>query len=376
MALLAMFKDRCELTVCHVNYHHRPTALRDEKLVRKYCQENGIKCHVFNYKDRAGGNFQDKARVFRYAAFKECVLKDKLDGVLVGHHKDDLIETYFLQTQRKSNVTYWGLKESTEIMDVKIYRPLLSYTKDDLLKYCLKNAIPYGIDESNLTNDYKRNLIRHTKIEKMSLKEKNEIIREIKDKNKAERILNREVKSFIGNSDHFDYEEFMSFKYLKKLIRTLTFNDLSDRHLDEIIKALKAKGNIELKIHNKFIFKEYGYIEVKDVPEDYSFTVKALEYKKYPCFTTSKKGDRFEGVTIKEDDYPLTIRNVRPHDFIKMRYGTKGINRFFIDHKISGYKRKIWPVLVNRKSEIILVPGIGCNIDHYSKKHNLYLKVR
>lgn len=376
MALLDMFKDKYELYVCHINYHKRESAKRDELIVRRYCKKNKIKCFVYDYIDSDGGNFQDKARVFRYERFKKCIEENNLKAVLVGHHKDDLIETYFLQLQRKSNVTYWGLNKKTKIMDVDIVRPLLKYTKNDLLNYCIKNNIEYGIDESNLEDHYLRNKIRHTRIEKMSLKEKNEIIKEINNKNKIEKLENQKVKKFIKKRDHFNYEEFMNYSNLKKLIRALTYADLSNSYLDEIIKALRSKNNQELKVKNKLIFKEYGYIEVKDKPSKYSYTFKALEYCTFDNFKLSKKGTSFEGVTVSSKDFPLTLRNYEEGDYIKMCYGTKKLNRFFIDNKISSYKRKIWPVLFNREGSAILVPGIGCDLKHYSQKHNLYIVIK
>ena len=59
MALLDMFKDKYELYVCHINYHKRESAKRDELIVRRYCKKNRIKCFVYDYIDSDGGNFQD-----------------------------------------------------------------------------------------------------------------------------------------------------------------------------------------------------------------------------------------------------------------------------------------------------------------------------
>ena len=56
-----------------------------------------------------------------------------------------------------------------------------------------------------------------------------------------------------------------------------------------------------------------------------------------------------------------------------MRYGTKKVSRFFIDKKIPVNRRLTWPVMLNSKNEVILVPQIGCNKTHYSIKHNLFM---
>ena len=373
MALLDMYKDKYNLMCCHINYHKRQTALRDEKIVKAYCKKNSIPFIKYDYVDTKGGNFQDKARVFRYKCFADTINKYKLDGVLVGHHLDDLLETYLLQLDRNSGVSYYGLKPTTEIMDVKVIRPLLKYTKSDLINYCDSNNIAYGIDESNLTNAYKRNKIRHEKIEKMSKVEKKKLLQEIKYKNYVKKEEDKIVSNYISSRTKFDYDEFMTCPYLKAVIRKLVKNDLSDKHLDEIIKALKSKKNIELLIDNKYIFKEYGYIEIVDKQEDYCYVFDKIEYKKYKYFKFSKKGTSFEGVTLKKEDFPIMVRNYKEGDSIKMLYGTKKINRFFIDNKIPSSKRKLWPIMFDKNNNAILVPEIGCNVDHYSTNHNVFM---
>ena len=108
MALLDMVKDKYDVYVAHINYHKRATADRDERIVKNYCKKNNLPLYVKDYKDTKGGNFQDKARVFRYEYFSQLVKELKLKRVLVAHHKDDLIETYFLQLNRGGEVSYYG----------------------------------------------------------------------------------------------------------------------------------------------------------------------------------------------------------------------------------------------------------------------------
>lgn len=374
MALLDMYKDKYKLMCCHINYHKRATAKRDENIVRNYCKNNNIPFIKYDYKENKKGNFQDLARVFRYERFAECVNKYKLVGVLVGHHQDDLIETYLLQTDRKATVSYYGLKKETIIKNIKVIRPLLKYTKEDLINYCKENNIVYGIDESNLSNAYKRNRIRHSKVEKMSKEKRREILKEIKFKNYVQNEENKIVNSYIkANKGAFKYNEFIECPYIKRLLRNLLYEDLSDKHLNEIIKALKSNKNIELKVKNKYLYKEYGTIEVKEKVNDYKFIINKLEYKNYKYFKLAKKGTSFEGVTLTNEDFPLTIRNVKNGDAISMRFGTKKVSRFFIDKKIPLSKRKNWPIMFNSKGTAILVPGIGCSKDHYSIKHNIYM---
>ena len=101
MALLDMMKDKYEVYVAHVNYHHRDSALRDEKIVEKYCMKYQLPFFKKDYVEVGGGNFQENARIFRYEFYKEIIDKYNLEYVMLAHHKDDLIETYLMQKKRK-----------------------------------------------------------------------------------------------------------------------------------------------------------------------------------------------------------------------------------------------------------------------------------
>lgn len=371
MALLDIFRKKYEVMVSHINYHHRPTADRDENILAAYCKKHNLRLFVDDYIPTKG-NFQDRARVFRYERFAYYVNEYELDGVLVAHHQDDLIETYLLQKQRGSTPSYYGLRQEVLIKGVKIIRPLLDKTKKELQLYLEENGIPYGIDESNLSDDYSRNKIRHQIIDKLNAESRKEILLEIKEKNSELELVNTKVESFINKRTIFPANEFLNFEYLNELIRYLLSQDLSDDHIKEIIKALQNNG-VDLKIHDKFISREYDSIEVYFEKADYTYTFEKIDYKSFPYFKLTDSGDDFHGVSVSADDFPLTIRNYQPGDKIKMRYGTKKINRFFIDKKIRYSERKTWPIMLNRNNEVILVPGIGSNVNHYSKKHNVYM---
>ncbi len=372
MALLDMYKDKYDCSVAHVNYHHRNSALRDENIVRDYCLKYNIPFYKKDYVE-SKGNFQEKAREFRYEFFKELCDKHNLSFVLVAHHKDDLIETYLFQKKRNSHVYYYGLKSNVNIYGVNVRRPLLSKTKKDLEEYCVSHNLEYGIDESNLGDEFSRNKIRHSVIDKMSIKEKNKLVREIRDVNRKNDLLNKECRTFINKRTKIDFDEFIKYPDLKRLIRMFVGISLSSKQSDELIRQLKSTNSFEILIEDRYLCKEYGYIEVYKKEDDYTYSFDSISCFKCKYFKLSKKGSSKEGVTLSENDFPITIRNFRDGDFILMRYGTKKISRFFIDNKISSRERKVWPIMFNKDGSAILVPKIGCNRHHYSIKHNLYM---
>ena len=380
MALLHMFnKKGYQLEVAHVNHHKRDTAKRDEDIVRDFCKKNNI---VFNKLDldlnKCKGNFQAFARKERYEYFKKICNEHNLDGVLLGHQKDDVIETYLMQKSKKVGVKEYGLAYHNNLYGVEVYRPLLNKSKNELIEYCKKNNVKYGIDESNLEDHYERNKVRHSRVEKMSEKQKDEIIRQIKSDNLEALNKEKQVTKFIdSHKGRYDYKQFIEFPYLKVLLRRIFGTNLSDKYLDEMIRQLQSCKKCVFLRNNIYLVKEYDYIETFTKPLTYSIKIKENGYGDYEYFRIVKKSKKLlTGATVSKDDYPLTIRNYMEGDSIKMKYGTKKVNRFFIDNKISYRQRLTYPVVFNRDGIAILVPGIGSNFTHYSLKNNIYVVLK
>ena len=254
-----------------------------------------------------------------------------------------------------------------------IVRPLLKYTKIDLKDYCDNLGIVYGIDESNLSDDYERNRIRHDVIEKMSLRDKNLLVREINLLNKENYKLNKECVSFINKRNKIPVSEFLLFEDKIRLLRIFLGVSISRKQANELIRQISTTKSFEVLIEDKYLCLEYGYIEVYKKEDDYVYELLDIEYFKTKYFKLCKSGKTIESFNVSEDDFPLTIRNYQEGDSIKLRYGTKKLNRFFIDNKISYRERKMWPVVVNSVGTAIFVPNIGCDINHYSKNANMYM---
>lgn len=377
MALLDMAHKYFDyIEAAHVNYHKRDSALRDEKIVRKYCKNNNIKFHLLNSDPKkVDGNFQAYAREQRYKFFGDICTKNNLDGVLVAHHMDDLIETYFMQMDKKLTVNYYGLASNIYLYYVFVHRPLLGYTKNDLYEYCVNNNIEFGIDESNLEDHYTRNKVRHSIVEKMSLKEKKKLVKEINKKNAKNLNDVAQIAKKIDAKKDYTVKQFLRIKNFKLGLRVL-FGNKSDRFFEEMLRQIKDSDKYLYKGESFWLSKEYNCVHIFLKPTSYEYKIdKMSDFKKISnlYFRISKNGNSMEGVTISSKDFPITIRNCISGDKINMLYGTKKLNRYFIDNKVLIKDRLTWPVMLDNKSNAILVPGIGCDKGHYSKKHNIYM---
>ena len=374
MALLDMLnqKQNYNIIVCHVNYQKRESAFRDESIVKEYCLKHNLSFHLLKPIYSSSQNFQAWARDVRYDFFEQTAKEYKCHQIFVAHHMDDLIETYYFQVQRQMICDTYGLANSMIRNGMEIVRPLLGYTKKELEEYCIRHKISYGLDESNFTDHYTRNKIRHSKIEYMTRSQKEEVCKEIEIKNKQLEEFRNQIKDFLIS---FTVDELLdkeySWLYLDQYLYDRMKIHFSKRYLMDLMDKLKKDICIDIK---DFILERYHnhfYCEKKK--EKVYYIINQMEYKKYKEFELKKEGKTIEGIFVKEEDFPLVVRNAEKGDSILLRYGTKNINRFFIDRKIPHYKRRNWLVVENCKQKIIFVPGIGCDVQHFSVNSNLFM---
>lgn len=376
MALLDQLnKQGRDIVVAHVNYKHRDTADRDENIVKEYCQKYGIPVRVC-YPIHEKGNFQAWARDVRYAFFEEVA--DEFDTKLlyIAHQMDDVIETYFFQKKRNMICDYYGLKQESSRHGYKIIRPLLSYTKAELQMYCVENGVSFGIDESNLTNHYTRNVIRHTQIEKMSRKEKEEWILKIEEENAVWKKQRNQINLFLKGWN-YDIQLLLNqenaWLYLDSFLFNTLHHHFSRKYMEEL--CIQLKSNVLIEIENYLLERHNNKLYFLPKPKDVNYKLNALKIGEYEDFTILSQGNRIEGFSVEASDFPLIIRRVRANDSIKMRFGNKNVHRFFVDRKISKIQRKYWLVVENKLSHVIFVPGLGCDVEHYSQNEQFYFKI-
>jgi len=364
MALFDMLeKEGYKFDVAHVNYHLRDESINEEAELRAYCTKHNKTIFVRNVEpNEYKGNLEAKCREIRYKFFKSVSEEYRYDAVLIAHHQDDLIETYLMQKARKSHPLCYGIKEQSIIERTKIIRPLLSYSKDQLLKYCLDNSVPYAIDSSNLEDCFTRNKIRHNIVEKMTSNERKEVLFEIEKMNHQLEMLNNKLNtnnlesiSVLNrlNDDEFNAAIIMLGRRIKEKF------DCSKRQALEIKKVLASgKPNIALNIKGVFFVKRYDYfipMSNNDEQKNYSYIIEKPSKLDTEFFYLDFNGET-KNRNVDQSSYPLTIRNAQPNDIYQIKNYQKTVRRLFIDWKMPAFLRKRWPVIVDKNNKVIYVP--------------------
>ncbi len=170
-----LFKNlrKYRIQVLAINVEHGirgQSSIDDSLFVKKYCEDNGIKLLSYSVKalDFAKENklsVEQAARILRYQCFKRAIALGECDKVATAHHRDDNVETVLFNLFRGT-----GLKGLTGIVKERednVIRPFLSVDREEIEKYAKENNLPFVTDETNLSDDYTRNCIRHNIIPKI-----------------------------------------------------------------------------------------------------------------------------------------------------------------------------------------------------------------
>jgi len=151
------------IALAHCNFRLRGSQSdADEVFVKKLAQELDIDFLVTHF-DTVGYVNQHKvsvqmaARELRYTWFDGLMKTKGFAKVLTAHHLDDALETFLINLSRGTGIDgLKGIPEQTET----IARPLLKFSREDLLDYAQANKITWREDASNTDTKYVRNKIR------------------------------------------------------------------------------------------------------------------------------------------------------------------------------------------------------------------------
>lgn len=149
--------------IAHCNFHLRPGDCdRDEAFVRNLAAQQGLRCHVaqfdtIQYATDKGLSVEEAARDLRYRYFDEVRVKDDYDLIATAHHRDDAIETFFINLLRGAGI---GGLHGIRARNGYVVRPLLLFGRDEIDAYVAERGLSYVEDCTNSQLLYLRNRIR------------------------------------------------------------------------------------------------------------------------------------------------------------------------------------------------------------------------
>jgi tRNA(Ile)-lysidine synthase len=161
-----------KLIVCHLNHQLRgrssdADARFAEKIALKYHSEFELEsANVSALAAKQKASIETAAREARYEFFAETAQRRKCKTIFLGHHADDLVETFFINIFRGAGTT--GLRAMREVstrkidnVDLAIVRPFLGIWRREIDIYVREHRLKFREDASNKNLDPLRNRVRH-----------------------------------------------------------------------------------------------------------------------------------------------------------------------------------------------------------------------
>ena len=165
MVMVHLFNElKYSIALAHCNFQLRGLeSFGDQKFVQEHADANNILLFLTQFDTETFANdfklsTQIAARELRYNWFYELLETENYDYILTAHHADDAVETFLINLSRGT-----GLEGLTGIpaQNGKIIRPLLPFSRAEIMDYAKENRIEWREDSSNISDKYLRNKIRH-----------------------------------------------------------------------------------------------------------------------------------------------------------------------------------------------------------------------
>ena len=370
--------------IAHVNYGLRGDASNGDALfVKNWAEKNNVSVDLLKARIDVSENksgIQQKARAIRYDWFSELSNQHNASAILTAHHQNDQAETILHNYIRGGGVAALrGMLHSSN----GVARPLLSFSKEEILAYAKANNIDWREDVSNASNDYTRNYIRHDVVpvlEKInpnlisSITHRAAIFRELELM--ADDVVRTEIEklcSSLGNEVVISCNALLSNRYRNlvvwSIIEPLGF---LGHHVDDVIKLASAEPGKQIRSATHIISKDRDQLIVSEITAELPVYV---EVNSAPCALDldsilSFSWQKAEGLDLKspsniahlaisKEQFPLVLRTWKEGDRFQPlgMEGSQKISDLLVQQKIPQVlKSKI--LVLECDGEIAWVVGI------------------
>ncbi len=327
-------------------------------------------------------SLQVAARELRYAWFSKILEENNITTVVTAHQTDDNLETFLINLSRGTGIE--GLTSIPE-KTTAISRPLLPFSRDEILRYAQEHQLDWREDESNKETKYLRNKIRHTIVPNLKELHPNFLNNFLKTQaflEQTARLLEAHMEElrdtiFKKEKDILKIEINILEKlipleaYIYQLFRPYGFHDA--QAIISLFGSLSGKELLSgthrlLKDRNSFLLQE-----IKESTADFYLLKEGetsmlypVHLKKEVVLSIDEIASNCLYVDAKTLTFPLIVRKAKIGDYFYPfgMQGRKKLSKFFKDEKYSQIDKENQWLLCSEKN---IVWVIGKRIDNRFK---------
>lgn len=280
MVLTTILKLLGYNVICgHINYNNRNETYEEQEFIEKWCYYNSIKLYVksLTHIKRAESNrneYEAITKKIRFDFYKEIMLNEGQSMILLGHHKDDVLENIFANLCRGRNILDLAVIKHSCILDnVHIMRPMLDFYKTSIYDFAKYYQVPYFKDSTphwSIRGKYRNKI--HPQLEDAFPSLKSNLM-ELSSQSTMWNTLVQEqlIEPFLKTVNYgenkcmFNIEKYKDYPHcfwnivLMKLFYNYGKHCPSKRAVQVFIAAIKSKNNGYISLTHDSVCKSKNY---------------------------------------------------------------------------------------------------------------------
>lgn len=394
VVLLHLFKlaaDALHVRVHAAHFDHamRPESAADAEWVAGMCAAWQVP--LAQERTRVDLTSEAAAREARYRFLYETARACDCVRIATAHHADDQVETVLFRLLRGSGLR--GLAGIPVRRDLLI-RPLLRFSKTELLEYARENGLTYRADPTNEELRYTRNRIRNTVVPALESVQPNASQAVLalaryaaRTENAWEQALAQLEKQVVISAENqvfelarpvlLEYHPDLRARVIRHLLRGFGVvpGRAQTRHILEFIENAQS-GAVLLQPRHVRLERSFDRIRVErerefhgdDTSAEISGAEGSAEMKlagrrylvTWKVGPAQESGEVFPAEVASEK---LELRAWRAGDRIRLPYGTKKLKKLFAERRIAASERANIPVLADAQGRVLWVIGLERSVD-------------
>ena len=365
VALACLLKETgYNFVLAHCNFKLRGNESdNDEVFVKNLAEKMELECYVKSlntesYSKKNKISLQMAARELRYCWFEE--LRKEIDAkyILVAQHKDDNLETFFINLIRGSGIKgLLGIKSKRD----KIVRPLLIFSRKQIENYLSIKKQKFRNDSSNSDVKYLRNNIRHhliPLIKDMNPSFENTLSQEVDFLNEIYNVfmtnfenIKEELVEMTEKGCEIDKSKLLSIQnnkiFLREIITPFGFSQC-----DKILESCRSISGKLFFSHTHKLLVDRKKLIITEIKKEKNLFIELEEFDNltYPISLRFRNSDQKQFNTNKNTVFldkkklifPLTLRKWKQGDFFYPlgMNGKKRLSDYFIDNKFTQFDKE------------------------------------
>ncbi len=379
-----LIKAPYSVMVYHLDHQLREDSHLDAALVKEYCDGHNVivklrQADIAGLAKAQGKSIETCARDYRYRELQEIAEENGIEYICSAHHQDDQVESILMHQLRGAGKHgLVGMRAQRELGSVRLVRPLLNITRDELRSYAKINNVPWREDTSNEDLRYFRNHLRHNLIPKMQQENphyKSQILREAEamrdEVDIIEAIIDSEWLACLTDAhimvDVLNvWSEEVRGSFWRRLLMAFEL-PVSKKNIQRFEDLLHGETSKQIDLGDWHFYRNQGriswaqeYKELQPVRLKSGMTVGDDRYVLEEIIVEDLKAFSANEACIKKDTIKgdLSLRNIREGESWQAlgAPGTKNLFQYLSDKKFPVQERASLIVVADDEG-VVWIPG-------------------